>query len=94
MIVAWLIGFLICLLDIWILKNSRTVSLWTKEDARPVLKMWMVLVLIISNVVPVVNCIVSGAILIATGIAYLVDDMQWCDSKPSRIISFLNKDIK
>lgn len=55
--------------------------------------MWQALLLIISALIPIWNFAVGIAILIVIVMAYLTDDLEWKDSKPSWLGSFLNKRI-
>lgn len=88
MIVLYIISLLLCFLGIWILKNSRG---WMKGE--PVLRMWHVLLIIPSALVPVWNTVISIALLIILGIEYFTDDLEWKETKLSRFWSFLNKRI-
>lgn len=82
-----IIGFILCFLCVWILKNTRS---WITK--KPVLRMWQALLLIMSALVPIWNFIIGLSILIVIGIGYL-DDFEWKDSKPSWLYSFLTKRI-
>lgn len=60
---------------------------------KPVLRMWHALLLIISALIPIWNFVVGLSILIVTGVAYIMEDLEWKDSKPSWLWSFLSKEI-
>lgn len=59
----------------------------------PVLRMWQALLLIISALLPMWNFVIGLSILIVIGIAYLTEDLEWKNYKPSWLGSFLNKRI-
>lgn len=88
MITLSVIGIFLCILCIWILKNSR-------KNHEPVLKMWWVLGIGISALIPVWNLILGLSILPTIGIAYLAEELRWKTNKgvPNKFRVFLNRTI-
>ena len=87
----FIIGMFLCFLSIWILKNSRTYS-DDDDELVPILKIWHVVVLTISALIPVLNAIVGVTVTILIGIAYILFELKM--KKPSnKLLSILNKRI-
>lgn len=86
MIIAWIIGLVLSLLDIWILKNSR-------EDGEPTLKMLHALLLGGSALIPWWNLVIGLATLMFIGITYYSFELEWKETKSSKFITFLNRKI-
>ena len=86
MIIAWIIGLVLGFLGIWILKNSR-------ECGEPALKIWHALLLGGSALIPWWNIVIGLIVLISIGIVYGLYDLEWKDTKPSKLITFLNRKI-
>lgn len=86
----YIISLISCFISIWILKNSRSC-----DTGNPILRIWHILLIIISAFVPIWNFVVGLSIPIIAGTAYIMGDLEWRkDSKKySRIWSFLNKRI-
>lgn len=96
MIVAWFIGVILSCLGIWLLKNSRYVS-WKrsgKEEKEPVLKMWILILLMICTMIPIFNGIM-GLIVIAYWTIEVLITGDWKFAKENnKLVQFLKKPIK
>lgn len=86
MTVIYIIGALLCILDIFLFKYSR--SYYTGE---PVMKMWCLLALIVLTMIPGVNFIVG---IVCTMVWILgISTYEWKTTKCNKLINFLNKPI-
>ena len=85
MIIIWIIGLILCLAVIWFLKNCRT-----SYYGAPVLKMWILLLLIISSVIPVASILIGFVV----GLWFLLDPEVVFIGIDNKFIKFLNKPIK
>lgn len=83
--IVYIIGLLVCLLCIFILKN--TVDNYTNQ---PILKIWILLVLIVSSLTPIFNLIIGIIILLIIILSYLAEGFKL---KNNKIGNFLNKKI-
>ena len=96
MIVVWFIGVILSCLGIWLLKNSRYVS-WKcsgGEEEEPVLKMWMLILLMICTMIPIFNGIM-GLIVIAYWTIEVLITGDWEFAKENnKLVQFLEKPIK
>lgn len=96
MIEAWFIGVILSCLGIWLLKNSRYVS-WKrsgKEEKEPVLKMWILILLMICTMIPIFNGIM-GLIVIAYWTIEVLITGDWKFAKGNnKLVQFLKKPIK
>lgn len=92
MIVAWFIGVILSCLGIWLLKNSRQNKWMNPKDRQPVLKMWMLILLMIGTVIPNLNIVVGLTVIIWWAIEAITDD--WSLTKGDNIVRFLKKPIK
>lgn len=94
MIMAWIIGLFLSLSGIWFLKNSRHIRSWRySKGEQPVLKVWILILLVIGSVIPVLN-IVEGVAVIVWWIAetYLGGHWEFIQ-KNNKVVKFLNKPI-
>ena len=94
MIGAWFIGVLLSCLGIWLLKNSRHIS-WKRsgKEEEPVLKMWILILLMIGTVIPSLNVVVGLTVITWWTIAVITDD--WSFTKgDNKLVRFLKKPIK
>lgn len=94
MIVAWFIGVILSCLGVWLLKNSRYVD-WkcSGKEEKPVLKMWILILLMIGTVIPTLNIVVGLTVIIWWTIAVITDD--WSFTKgDNKLVRFLKKPIK
>lgn len=83
MIIAWIIGLLLCLLSIWFLKYSTI-------DKEPVLKMWKLILLILAGIIPILG-IIAGLFVF---LWFLIDwDIRFKCPK-HKIFDFLSKPIQ
>lgn len=96
MIVAWFIGVISSCLGIWLLKNSRYV-IWKrsgKEEEEPVLKMWVLILLMICTMIPIFNGIM-GLVVITCWVIEVLITGDWNFAKENnKLVQFLNKPIK
>lgn len=93
MIVAWFIGIILSCLGIWLFKNSRWNKWMNPEDKQPVLKMWVLILLMIGAVIPGLNVVVGSAVIMWWIIAVTTGD--WSFTKgDNKLVRFLNKPIK
>ena len=95
MIVAWFIGVILSCLGIWLLKNSRYVS-WkcSGKEEEPVLKMWILLLLMICTVIPIFNGIMGLIIIAYWAIEVLITGNWKLAGKSNKLVQFLNKPIE
>lgn len=96
MISAWIIGIALCLLCLWLLKNSDTEPSSYYDKPRPALRMWLVLVFALGATTPIGSLITGIIGIVVVGMAYLSDVIQWRRTKPfseSKLGKFLNKEI-
>ena len=94
MIVDWFIGVILSCLGIWLLKNSRYVS-WkcSGKEEQPVLKMWVLILLMIGAVIPKLNIVVGLTVIIWWAISVITD--YWSFTKEDgKLVQFLKKPIK
>lgn len=92
MIVVWFIGTLLSCLGIWLLKNSRYVS-WKSGKEGPVLKMWVLILLMIGAIIPGLNIVVGLTVIIGWTIVVITGD--WSFTKgDNKLVQFLKKPIK
>lgn len=94
MIVAWFIGVILSCLGIWLLKNSRYVS-WkcSGKEEEPVLKMWVLILLMIGAVIPGLNVVVGLTVIIWWILAVTTDEWSFT-KKDNKLVRFLKKPIK
>lgn len=92
MTIVWIIGLLLCLLDIYLLKGSR-INDWHHKN-EPVLRMWHVLVIIFVGLLPIFNLLTGISILIVWIWNCPVEDDWIYVRKPGKILTFLNKPVK
>lgn len=93
MIVAWFIGVILSCLGIWLLKNSRWNRWINPKDRQPVLKMWILILLMIGAIIPGLNVVVGLAVILWWVLAVTTDD--WSFTKgDNKLVRFLNKPIK
>lgn len=98
MIIASILGFLLCLWAIWLLKGTRRII---KEPFRltamreePVLKMWIIIVVTILGILPVIG-LLTGAILLFALWAHIYVERSWKYVRPpGRLLRFLSKPIE
>ena len=63
------------------------------KDKQPVLKMWVLILLMIGAVIPGLNVVVGSAIIMWWILAVITDD--WSFTKgDNKLVRFLNKPIK
>lgn len=86
MILLYIISFILCILNIWILKHSRNV-----DTNKPVLKMWYMLLLIIFSLIPIFNIIFNEVSLIYIFSAHAASIFKL--KKSNKLVTFLNRDI-
>lgn len=93
MIVAWFIGVILSCLGIWLLKNSRWNRWINPKDRQPVLKMWVLILLMIGAIIPGLNVVVGLVVIIWWVLAVTTDD--WSFTKgDNKLVRFLKKPIK
>lgn len=93
MIVAWFIGVILSCLGIWLLKNSRRNRWINPKDRQPVLKMWVLILLMIGAIIPGLNVVVGLVVIIWWVLAVTTDD--WSFTKgDNKLVRFLKKPIK
>lgn len=94
MIVAWFIGVILNCLGIWLLKNSRYIS-WTcsGKEENPVLKMWVLILLMIGTVIPSFNIVVGLIVIILWTIAVITGYWKFVKEN-NKLVQFLKKPIK
>ena len=96
MIVAWFIGVILSCLGIWLLKNSRYVS-WKrsgKEEKEPVLKMWILILLMICTMIPIFNGIMGLIVIAYWAIEVLITRNWKVAGEGNKLVQFLKKPIK
>ena len=99
MISSWLLGFFLCLISIWFIKNSRVTeykSCTTGPVASdtPVLRVWILLILILLGLLPIVNIVAGSAAITAWAInTFSLEDWVWLQ-KDTKVVQFLKKPIK
>ena len=88
MILSWIIGFILCIITIYLLKH--TVDYCNNS----ILKVWHLLILLIVAIIPIANIILSFVI-----ICFLISGYQAryyelrAGNKIKKILNFLNKRI-
>lgn len=88
MILSWFIGFILCIITIYLLKH--TVDYCNNS----ILKVWHLLILLIVAIIPIANIILSFVI-----ICFLISGYQArfyelrAGNKIKKILNFLNKRI-
>lgn len=93
MIVAWFIGVILSCLGIWLLKNSRWNRWMSPKDKQPVLKMWVLILLMIGAIIPGLSIVVGSVIIMWWILAVTTDD--WSFTKgDNKLVRFLKKPIK
>lgn len=93
MIVVWFIGVILSCLGIWLLKNSRWNKWTIPKDERPVLKMWVLILLMIGAIIPGLNIVVGLTVIIGWTIVVITGD--WSFTKgDNKLVRFLKKPIK
>lgn len=82
-------------LGIWLLKNSRYVS-WKRsgKEEEPVLKMWILLLLMICTMIPIFNGIMGLIIIAYWAIEVLITGNWKLAGKSDKLVQFLNKPIE
>lgn len=82
-------------LGIWLLKNSRYIS-WkcSGKEEKPVLKMWILLLLMICTMIPIFNGIMGLIIIAYWAIEVLITGNWKLAGKSSKLVQFLNKPIE
>lgn len=98
MIIAWIIGLLLSLLGIWFLKGSiKPAFVWdgiVERPERPILRMWLLILLLIGSIIPIINILEGLSIIIVWAIAtYLEEDWEFTKEN-NKLIQFLNKPIR
>lgn len=94
MIVAWFIGVILSCLGIWLLKNSRYVSCkGSGKEEEPVLKMWVLILLMIGAVIPSFNIVVGLTVIIWWTAAVITRDWKFAKGN-NKLVQFLKKPIK
>lgn len=96
MIVAWFIGVILSCLGIWLLKNSRYVS-WNysgKEEEEPVLKIWILILLMICTMIPIFNGIMGLIVIAYWAIEVLITGNWKVAGECNKLVQFLKKPIK
>lgn len=88
MILLYIISFILCILNIWILKHSRDI-----DTNKPVLKMWHMLLLIVFSLIPIFNIIFNIISLIVIFASYAALVFKWKSYNNNKLITFLNKYI-
>lgn len=90
-----IIGFILCLVAIFILKKMYYKP-WHGSSPSPALRMWHVIALGTSSLIPLWNFIVGASMLIIIPMMF-ADDYYWTEKclplSESRLIRFLNKRI-
>ena len=87
MIISWIIGFILVVVCIWVLKNTRN------GEGEPVLKVWSLLVIFTGGIIPIISIILASSIITISAIYYCNND--WIFIKGDlRFIKFLQKPIK
>lgn len=87
MIISWIIGFILVVVCIWVLKNTRN------NKGEPVLKVWSLLVIFTGGIIPIISIILVSSIITISAINYSNND--WVFIKGDlRFIKFLQKPIK
>lgn len=92
MTIAWVIGLILSFLGIWFLKNSRVTVSWRNKTERPVLKMWVLLLLLIGAITPFINIIIGLATIVWWNISICDGDWEFTQ-KNHKLLQFLNKPI-
>lgn len=95
MIIVWIIGLILCLLAIWVIKHSVIVEVEynrTKKEY-PVLRLWMVIVLIVLGLIPIISLLAAAAAFITMFMGYAEGEVK-CKVGETRIGKLLNKPIK
>lgn len=95
MIIAWIIGVLLCLFGIWLLKGTRRIvrdCYYKETGTEPVLSMWLLLLTIVLGLIPVINIII-GIALIMAWLFGTCDDWKYV-RPPGKLLKFLNKPIQ
>ena len=88
MILIWFIGFILCIIIIYLLKH--TVDYRDKS----ILKVWHLLILLIVAITPIVNIIVSSIIIYTLISDYRAQLYEFrAGNKIKEILNFLNKRI-
>lgn len=88
MILSWFIGFILCIITIYLLKHT------VDYRNNSILKVWHLLILLIVAIIPIINIIASSII-----ICFLILDYQArlyefrAGNKIKEILNFLNKRI-
>ena len=97
MITAWIIGLLLSLLGIWLLKGSiRPASMWcgrVERPERPILRMWLLILLLIGSMIPGVGIIEGLSIITVWAVATYVDKVWEFTKGDNKLLQFLNKPI-
>lgn len=81
--ILWIVGALSCILSIWQLKRSR-------YEGEKALRMWQLLIILLSTLVPIWNISVGLTVLITVYIGYGADE-DFCFQAPKSWVSFLEK---
>ena len=95
MIIAWIIGVLLCLLGIWLLKGTRRDKrddYYRKIGTEPVLKMWQLLFTIVLGLIPIMGIIIGVSLIIVWTFG-ICNDWEYV-RPPGRLLKFLNKPIQ
>lgn len=88
MILSWFIGFILCIITIYLLKH--TVDYCNNS----ILKVWHLLILLIVAITPIVNIIASSIIICFLILNYQVRLYELrAGNKIKKILNFLNKRI-
>ena len=88
MILSWIIGFILCIVAIYLLKHT------VDYRNNSILKVWHLLILLIVAIIPIINIIASSII-----ICFLISGYQArfyelrAGNKIKEILNFLNKRI-
>lgn len=81
--ILWIVGALSCIFGIWQLKRSR-------YEGKKVLRMWQLLTILLSVLVPIWNLSVGLTVLITIYIGYGTDE-DFCFQAPKSWVGFLEK---
>ena len=90
--IAQIVGIVLCLFNLWLLKNSETVEYLKKS--KPVLKMWMVLIIVPCMFIPLLGLALALILSIIIWLAYPCNIIKL--RKPfseTKLGKFFNKEI-
>ena len=85
MILSWFIGFILCIITIYLLKHT------VDYRNNSILKVWHLLILLIVAIIPIINIIASSIIICFLILDYQVQFYKFRGN--NKIWNFLNKRI-